>query len=111
MIKASMISNTFFLCFFFNFSLILEIENRWFFDRFLDLKRNRRFCKNKRFASTGARFLRFRSIKNQKKNHKNSMQNKGKKMIGKFFQKYQFWDGFGKGFGKVLGRFGRVGKV
>ncbi len=29
------------------------------------------------------------------------MQNKSEKMIGKFQQKYQFWDGFGKGFGRV----------
>ena len=29
------------------------------------------------------------------------MQNKKEKMIGKFQQKYQFWDGFGKGFGRV----------
>ena len=29
------------------------------------------------------------------------MQNKSEIMIGKFQHKYQFWDGFGKGFGRV----------
>ena len=29
------------------------------------------------------------------------MQNKSEKMIGTFQQKYQFWDGFGKGFGRI----------
>ena len=63
-----------FFTFFFNFSSILDVENRWFFDRFLDLKRKRRFCKNKRFASTGARFLRFWNIKNQQKINAKSIQ-------------------------------------
>ena len=29
------------------------------------------------------------------------MQNAGEKMIGKNCPKYQFWDGFGKGYGRV----------
>ena len=49
----------------------------------------------------GARFLRFRRKKNHQKINQKSMQNKSEKMIGKFQQKYQFWDGFGKGFGRV----------
>ena len=60
MLKANMFADSFFIIFYFSF--IWEVENRWFFDRVLDLKRKRRFCKNKRFASTGARFLRFRAL-------------------------------------------------
>ena len=64
-----------FFTIFFNFSLILEVEFPWFFDGFLDLKRKRRFCENKRFVSTGARFLRFRRLKNRTKNDQKSNQN------------------------------------
>jgi hypothetical protein len=52
-------------------------------------------------VQAGARFLRFRRKKNHQKINQKSMQNKSEKMIGKFQQKYQFWDGFGKGFGRV----------
>ena len=43
-------------------SSLWRSKNRCLFDRCLDLKRKRRFCKNKRFVSTGARFLRFRKL-------------------------------------------------
>ena len=45
-VKSQYVFRHLFFTIFFNFSLILEIEFRWFFDGFLDLKRKRRFCKN-----------------------------------------------------------------
>ena len=45
-VKSQYVFRHLFFTIFFNFSLILEVEFRWFFDGFLDLKRKRRFCKN-----------------------------------------------------------------
>ena len=45
-VKSQHIFRHVFFTIFLNFSLILEVEFRWFFDGFLDLKRKRRFCKN-----------------------------------------------------------------
>ena len=45
-VKSQHVSRHLFFAFFFDFSLILEVEFQWFFDGFLDLKRKRRFCKN-----------------------------------------------------------------
>ena len=100
-VKSQHVFRHVFFTIFFDFSLILEVEFQWFFDGFLDLKRKRRFCKNWAPVQAGARFLRFRRKKNHQKINQKSMQNKSEKMIGKFQQKYQFWDGFGKGFGRV----------
>ena len=85
----------------FTFSWIFELKFRWFLDRFLDSKRKHRFCKNSAPACTGARFLRFEGIRNQQKINNKSMQNKNEKMIGKNIKKFECWDGFGKGFGRV----------
>ena len=55
-VKSQHIFRHVFFTIFLNFSLILEVEFRLFFDGFLDLKRKRRFCKNNAPACTGARF-------------------------------------------------------
>ena len=56
---------------------VLEVQESMFFCRLLDLKRKRRFCENKRFVSTGARFLRFRRLKKWLRNVKTTIPNKG----------------------------------
>ena len=89
-----------FLNVFFKFSWVSEPKFRWFFYRFLDSKRKRRFCKNSAPACTGARFFRFRRVRNQQKINKTSMQNKNEKMIGTNCKKYRFWYSFGKSFGR-----------
>ena len=60
--------------------MVLASQNDSKFGVFFNFNEKRRFCKNYRFALTGATFLRFRASKNHKKTRKIGTKKHGAKI-------------------------------